>query len=360
MASPWSMRSPASEHTRSRRSGEAAHGHLLERGGAPRRRPRALSRRKVQRRPSRSSVADLVVEPRPVGDLPGQRLARARPPRGPAPRPMRSAPRVIAELDRAPLAGVQRVAQRRADGLVDGRLPRRLPVASDRASRDVGVVDVAGEQRRRSRAAPPRRPRGDRRSSRPLERAQRVAERGPVLEVEALAQALGRAPRPARPTRRRRPPRSRPRGSASRGRGTTGSEVPSSRWSKSPRVHSLDAVPLLGVDHRARAGLEHAPGARVHHHDARAPDVALVAPARAGHLAVGAEGEVAHDRRRRRRRPRGPRGSTRPPSRSSGEQVAEVLVAPVGREGRRRCARPTSPCARMLARPSRATCSSRR
>ncbi len=75
----------------------------------------------------------------------------------------------------------------------------------------------------------------------------------------------------------------------------TGSDVPSSRWSKSPVRPALDARPLLLVHHRAPGRVQLAPGARVHDDEPRAAEVAPVAPARPGDLAVGAEGELPHD-----------------------------------------------------------------
>ena len=89
-------------------------------------------------------------------------------------------------------------------------------------------------------------------------------------------------------------------------------------------------VPLLLVEHRALALLEHPPGARVDHDQARAPEVAAVAPAGTVGLAVGAEREVLEQllgvvaRLHLRQQlvvPMGVRG-----------EVAEVLVDPVRRQ----------------------------
>ena len=158
--------------------------------GAPRRPPSAFSRRKVQRLPSRSRVADLVVEPRSVGDLPGQRLVLHAAPRGPG-RARRARRRcVIASLIAPLLVGVQRVAQRRAHGLVDGRLPRRLSVgrAAPRRRR-------RGGRRRRAARRSPGRCRAARRRSPPAAARARAASRRTRPSARGRGPGAGARPR---------------------------------------------------------------------------------------------------------------------------------------------------------------------
>src|SRR4029079_5683712 len=130
-----------------------------------------------------------------------------------------------------------------------------------------------------------------------LEVAQRVSERGPVLEVHGAPDALGDTRRGAapRPLAHRLVPGLHEVHAAAEERGQRGAEE---EMVERPARPALDPVPLLGVDHVAGPGAQPPAGARVHHHDARATEVAAVAPARARDLAVGGEGELADDRAR--------------------------------------------------------------
>ena len=188
--------------------------------------------------------------------------------------------------------------------------------------------------------------------------AQRVAERGPVLEVERPGARARRRARPACPRRRRRPPRSTPPGSASRARA-----APAARWraaggrSRRRPLARCTATPPRRPS-SARPGSSTRPARESITTMPRAADVAPVAPARAGDLAVGAEGEVAHERVGVAAAA-APRGSSGPRRDPPGDRLPEVLVDPVGHEGRRRSARPTRPW-RVSRRPRRPRCSSRR
>ena len=96
----------------------------------------------------------------------------------------------------------------------------------------------------------------------------------------------------AAPRRRRTRPRSRPRGRAAPGSGTAAATCRAagarSRCRAAPRSRRISRGSIM----LRHAGLEHAAGARVEHHDARRADVAAEAPARALDLAVGVVGEV--------------------------------------------------------------------
>ena len=135
----------------------------------------------------------------------------------------------------------------------------------------------------------------DTRSSRSSRRAARVAEGRPVLEVHALAQALaepGREPAPRAVGDRLVEGLEALQPGEERG----GQRRPQQQVVEGAPRPLLDAVPLLVVDHLAGAGGEHAARPRVHHDQPHVAHVAPVAPAGAGDLAVGAEGEVAQDR----------------------------------------------------------------
>ena len=205
---------------------------------------------------------DLVVEPRvAVREPPAHRRRRARRPSARAGAPI-AAP-AVEKPTRTPRRSLvlERVAERRA-----GRLPdARLHAAARAGSRP--RPGTRGARRRRAR-----------RSSRRLaavaraDLAQQLAhapsneslERGPVLEVERPGAASRRPAPRGRPRRRRRPPRSRPPGSAAPAPMNSGSEVPISRWSKSPRACSVDPAPTRRRRPSLRVpGVEHAAGARV-------------------------------------------------------------------------------------------------
>ena len=292
-----------------------------------------------RRRPVELEEADLVVEVRAVvRQPPADRRRRRRRRRARAARPT-SAPGLRArEPDRAPLVVVERVAERRAGRLVDGGAhARRRAGSRPRRGRRGGRRPTA------RRSTPARVP------SSPLptvaherhDALERRPERGPVLEVDAPGGASRRPAPPARPRRRCRPPRSTPRGSAAPGASRNGSDVPISRWSKSPVRVLLEPLPLLRVEHRAVLGrVEHPARARVDHDQPRAAEVAAVAPARARHLAVGAERELAQQR---------------PAVLGRAQPRVEVVLRQVLRRrgcpcagrasrsrSRRRCARPTS------------------
>ncbi len=120
----------------------------------------------------------------------------------------------------------------------------------------------------------------------------------------------------------------------------------------------LEPLPLVRVEHRALVRrVEHAAGARVDHDQPRAAEVAAVAPARALHLAVGAERELAQDRP-------AVLGLAQPRvelvlGQVLRRQVAHVLVEPVRREAADDALVPPA-LARACARPRSSTCSSRR
>ena len=171
------------------------------------------------------------------------------------------------------------------------------------------------DDRRRRRAAPARTPTSREQAHHPPER---LVERGPVLEVE-------RAPDPLA---RRRPARS-PQAPAqtasfqastwcSAGTSRNGSVSTSSRWSKSPLRVLGDPLPLLVVDHRARALAEHAALARVEHEQPHAAEVAAEAPAAAVAAVVG-----------RAARSRAAAGPRRSPSRTCPQQLV-LARAPRG------------------------------
>ena len=79
------------------------------------------------------------------------------------------------------------------------------------------------------------------------------------------------------------------------GASMTGSDVPMMRWSKSPVQRSSTHAHSASESIWRRPSREHAAGARVDDDQARAPEVAAEAPARAGDLAHGGAGEVAHE-----------------------------------------------------------------
>ena len=242
---------------------------------------------------------DLVVEPRLVVGIAPAHARAPRPPRACASaRISRDAgSEAMKRMTRALLV-VERVAERRARRLPDGGLARRCR---------------AGSRPRRGRRGG-RRPTA-RRSTPAARRARRcrprAADRHHALEATRRTppSARGRAPwrsfSPSRaaagPTRRRRPPRSRPRGSASPGASSSGSDVPISRWSKSPVACSSIQRHSSSSTIAALARVEHAAGARVDHHERARPDVAAVAPARALDLAVGLERRTRAGAARRRR-----------------------------------------------------------
>ena len=205
-------------------------------------------------RSSSSSVRDLVVEPRLVvrgaASAPaasGTPAARARTradPLAPAARqPMLTARRSFVS------SGLRNGEQTR---LPDARIARRCPSGSRPrpgrrgGRRPTARRSCAGGVAALARRRPPR-------SSSHM-RVERVAERRPVLEVERPGAASRPASRPRGPRRRRRPPRSTPRGSAAPGARNSGSDVPISRWSKSPVACSVIQSPLAGVDHARLAG----------------------------------------------------------------------------------------------------------
>ena len=113
----------------------------------------------------------------------------------------------------------------------------------------------------------------------------------------------------------------------------------------------LDPAPLRVVDHRALARREHPAGARVDHHQARGADVAAEAPARALDRPVGFEGRTrAAPGRRRRSGARTTAARARPRPARAGRGCPGAGRSSRWRS-RRRCARPTTPWARMSSHP---------
>ncbi len=118
--------------------------------------PTARSIRNVAWRPSRSSVAIWLSNHGPSSIVQRQRLRADAGGPGEGPGGEGGAGREARADDEA-LAAVERVAQRRADGLEDGR----MGTAVERGLGEVGVVHVAGQQHDAApaagRAGPPRR-----------------------------------------------------------------------------------------------------------------------------------------------------------------------------------------------------------
>ena len=322
------VRTVAVASTRSRRGGPSGGFTVLSRTIQPR------GRRSRASRPGCRTTG-------PRLDRPAQRFL--------APPPRRSRARGATTLGRPrdmPIRiarrsrRVERVAQRRADGLVD-RAAAAGADANSR-SREIGVVDVAGEQDDAPGAPPRRACRRAIRSSRSSRSRSESPNAAQCSRSSAAADALADAAPRCGPTRPRRRPRSRPRGGACRGRGTRAARCRGAGGRTYPRVHALDAVPLLGVDHVARARAR-ARGRRA----SPSPRCAC------GRGRGGSSSARPRPRGRRRTRTRGRSARRRRSARAHGavgrvvhpvlgREVAEVLVDPVGHERRRRCARPTS------------------
>ena len=227
---------------------------------------------------------------------------------------------------RAPLLRVERVADRRADGLVDVALDGAARAEADLG--EIGVVHVARERDDRGGRAPalPLADLGDQARQPP----EALRERGPVVEVERLADLLAER-------RGRLAP-----GPAADGL-VPGLDVVDPGREEVRVGHGeeevvevargllAEPVPLLVVDHEPLALLEDAARAAVDRDQARAPEVPVEAPAHALDLAVGLERELAQElaavlRPAQARQERVLRELGR-------REVPQVLVEPVGHVG---------------------------
>ena len=254
------------------------------------------------------------------------------------------------EVDDMALPGIQRVAQRRAHGLVDRAA--HAGVARNATwlryawwTSPESVTMLAG---------------GVPRSPAPTDRWISARRSNDSLKAPSAPGPAPGAPAPRR-VRRRAP------GAAADGLVPRlqmvhgGGQQPWQRGGdqqvvEAPAGMLLDPLPLLVVEHRPVALVEHAPRARVDHHQARVAEVAVVAPAAGAALAVGSACELAQHRRRRPARSRVPAARPGPARPGSGCRRAGRSSTTSGPP---RCARPTSRSrASPPARPPR--CSSRR
>src|SRR4051794_17820027 len=101
----------------------------------------------------------------------------------------------VGDLNRQPLMAIERVAEGRADRLIDRALRTHFPAEADLG--EIGVVNVAAEpddRRRRTAACA-----GGDLDQDLLQPLEREVERGPVLEVERAPELLAPAGRPPPP-----------------------------------------------------------------------------------------------------------------------------------------------------------------
>ena len=244
----------------------------------------AFSRRASIARPSMCQRRELVVEPRTVADHPPANV-RLRHPGGGGERARyeREAAR-RSQPDDLSLALLERVAIRRADGLEDVGLHAR---------RRAGTRPRTGRRgARRPRA--PRSEAGARpRSPAATARKSSASRANDSWKAAQCSRSTARRSRSPSGAQRRAPGAARDRLAPRLGVVQPGRQQPRQRGGDQQVVEVagevlLDPLPLVVVEHRAPALLEHASRARVDHDQPGAAEVAAVAPASARGRSVGA------------------------------------------------------------------------